>query len=212
MVSVVVVLVLAAVGAVAWMLSNSGTGSTAGGQGGNTPPASKSGGTSSAPPTVLKPTSGEAFNILGDSPTPSDVAAVTDPITGQGTPWQTHHYATAAFGDLSGGTGYLIEMGSSVNLSEVDATFASGSGMAGICVGNSTAATPTGQKTLPSGQACPTGFTQAVAQQTVNGATKLMVPSGTKAQGQDILIWFTQLTSGGNESVANVTVKGTAAG
>ena len=204
LVSVVVVLVLAAVAAVAWVLSNGmhpGGGSA---QGGPTPGSSKSGGSSSAPATVLTPTSAESFNILG-SGTPEDPGDALNPIKGQGPAWQTQQYASPQFGKLKNGDGYLIEMGSPVKLSSVEAHFADGSAKARICIGNSSDATPIPQKDL-SGP-CPAGFTQVAPEQAISGDTTFNITGSTT--GQDILIWFTQMTSSGGESISKVTVRGT---
>ncbi|HEX6454052.1 MAG TPA: protein kinase family protein [Trebonia sp.] len=209
MISVVVVLVLAAVAVTAWAISNnlhksSGNNRAAGGG-----PSSKSSGPSpSQNATLLKPQGGESFNVLGSSPTQEDQAHANDPINDTPPAWQTQQYASPDFGKLKNGDGYLIEMGQTVKVSSVEASFAQGSAQAGICIGNSTTTSTTGTKLVG---ACPAGFTSIAPQQPINGDTTFTVTNGTP--GQDILIWFTQLPSGSNqESISKVTVKGTTSG
>ncbi|MBO0804919.1 MAG: protein kinase family protein [Nocardiopsaceae bacterium] len=205
MVGVVAVLVLAAIATAGWAISNelgkSGGSAQAGGGGHNS-----SG--KSSPATVLTPTGAESFDILGSPGTPEDPEDAANPLTGKSPAWSTQHYSSADFGQLKNGDGYLIEMGKSVKLSQLEVDFGSGSAKAGICLGNSTDATPTNQDDLST--PCPSGFTQVAPQRTIDGNTTFTISS--KATGQDILIWFTQLTSAGVETISKVTVKGTATG
>jgi hypothetical protein len=209
MISVVVVLVLAAVAVTAWAISNNlhKTGGNA--QGGGKPSSSGSASSSAAPATVLIPTGAMSFNILGQSPSPEDPGDVTNPLTGKSPAWQTQQYSSpgAQFGGLKNGDGYLIEMGKTVKVSSVEANFAQGSARAGICIGNSITTSTTGTKLVG---ACPAGFASVAQQQTISGDTTFTVANG--ATGQDILIWFTQLPSSGQESISKVTVKGTSSG
>jgi len=209
MISVVVVLVLAAVAVTAWAISDNlhKTGGNA--QGGGKPSSSGSASSPAGPAAVLHPTGAKSFNILGQSPSPEDQADVNNPINGKSPAWQTQQYSSpgAQFGGLKNGDGYLIEMGNTVKVSSVEANFAQGSAQAGICIGNSTTTSTTGTKLAGP---CPAGFTPAAPQQTINGDTTFNVTNG--ATGQDILIWFTQLPSSGQESISTVTVRGTTSG
>jgi hypothetical protein len=208
MITVVVVLVLAAVVAGAWELSanlNKSSGSNH--AAGNGPSGQPSGSSSAASATVLKPQSAKSFNILGSSPSQEDTQDVDNPLTGKAPAWQTQQYASADFGQLKNGDGYLIQMSSAIKLSSVEADFASGSAMARICVGNSNTTTTTGKDMSTP---CPAGFTQAAPEQAISGAHTFTINSSV-ATGSDILIWFTQMPSSGQESISKVVVSGTTA-
>jgi hypothetical protein len=211
-ITVVVVLVLVAVAAGAWAIVNSlgGGGKNNDQAAGTRPTSSGKGSTSTTGPGAapLSPQTAKSFNILGGSPTPED-SGLLDPIKTppSGQPWQTQTYTSATFGNLKNGDGYLIEMGRSIKLTKLQVDFASSPGMAGICIGNQTTTTTSGvNMTGP----CPEGFASVAPQQTIDGATTFSFTS-SNAIGEDILIWFTKVTSAGNESISKITVYGSAA-
>jgi hypothetical protein len=209
-VTVVVVLVLVAVAAGAWAIVNSlgKSGSSgndeASGIGSSSSP--KSGSSTAPAATVLSPQSAMSFDILGSSPSPES-QNILDPIKGSGPPWQTQNYASPDFGKLKNGDGYLIEMGSTVRVTLLQVDFAASPATAGICIGNQTTTTTSG---MDMSTACPEGFTSVAPQQTINGETTFNITGGS-AIGQDVLIWFTKMTSSGNESISKISVYGSAA-
>lgn len=218
-ITVVVVLVLVAVAAGAWAiagaLSKSGSsGGSQAGKGSNQPSSGTKRGSSpkSAPAvTALTPQGAKSFNILGGAPTPEDPQYADDPLAGHSGPaWSTQQYQgpdPAHFGNLKNGDGYLIEMGTVIRLSSLKVNFADGSARAGICIGDQTTTTTSG--TDMSGP-CPEGFRSVAPQRAISGETTFHVTGG-KASGQDILIWFTKLTSKGTESISKITVYGSTA-
>jgi hypothetical protein len=208
MITVVVVLVLAAVVAGAWELSanlNKSSGSNH--AAGNGPSSTPSGSSSAASATVLTPQSAKSFNILGSSPSQEDTQDVNNPLTGKAPAWQTQQYASADFGQLKNGDGYLIEMSSAIKLRAVEADFAPDSAMARICVGNSDTTSTSGKDMSTP---CPAGFTQAAPEQAISGDTTFTI-NGSGATGSDILIWFTKMPSSGQETISKVVVRGTTA-
>jgi hypothetical protein len=208
-ITVVVVLVLVAVALGAWaIVENLGKGSSSGNQANNSGSSSSGKGSSStgAPTSVLTPQGAKSFDILGDSPSLEAPQYVNDPITGTGQAWETQTYSSANFGGLKNGDGYLIEMGRTIKLSELQVNFASSPGEAGICIGNQTTSTTSGTNMTGT---CPEGFTSIAPQQAINGDVTFKF-SSSSATGQDILIWFTKMTSAGNESISKITVYGSA--
>jgi hypothetical protein len=210
-ITVVVVLVLVAVAAGAWAIVNSlGSNSKNNNQAGSSGPTSSGkGSTSTTGPgaTVLSPLTAKSFDILGNGPSP-ETTGLLDPIKNpSGQPWSTQTYADADFGKLKNGDGYLVEMGRPIKLTQLQVDFASSPAMAGICIGNQTTSTTSGvNMTGP----CPEGFTSVAPQRAINGETTFNF-TGSNAVGADILIWFTKMTSAGNESISKITVYGSAA-
>lgn len=203
LISVVVVLVLVAVGAAAWVLSSGLRGNGGSAQAGRQPsssPASSPGQSSAA--TVLTPADGESFNILGSGPEHPDDQ--NNPITGSGPAWETSHYSSPNFGDLKKGDGYLIDMGKRVKASSVEVTFDTpGDATAQLYVSDTKSTTP--------GSAWPQpGYSPVTSPAQVSGDYTFNIPS-PKA-GQYIIIWFTSLPSSSQESISKITVKGTSAG
>jgi hypothetical protein len=204
-ISVVVVLVLAAVAAGAWAISNglhsSGSNKRAGGQ----PSSSGSASSPSTSAAVLQPVGGQSFNVLGSSPSKEDQAHADDPISDKPPAWQTQQYASPDFGHLKKGDGYLIDMGKEVTATSVSVNFATpGDATAQIYVSNTTSTTP--GNTWPQ-----SAYTKVTQPMQVSGNYTFNITS-PKA-GRYIIVWFTSLPSGANqESISKVTVKGTAAG
>lgn len=212
-VTVVVVLVLVAVAAGAWAISGAlgKSGSTGGNQAAGGPRSSSSAkpATPTLPaPTVLSPRGAKSFDILGSSPS-LETQGLLDPIKKHpnGQPWQTQRYDSPEFGNLKNGDGYLIEMGRVIRLTALKVRFADSPARAGICIGDQTTTTTSGtHMSTP----CPAGFHSIAPQRAVNGETTFHF-TGSSATGKDILIWFTRMTSAGNESIYKITVRGSAA-
>jgi hypothetical protein len=119
MIVVVIVLVLAVIGATVWAvgLRKTNTPSAGGSGGGSTHPTTSQ---SAAPTgTVLTPASDTTFNILGTDS--EDLSQAPNAIDGKtSTYWGTDAYkGLANFGNLKTGTGLLIDMGHPVKLSQV---------------------------------------------------------------------------------------------
>lgn len=206
-ITVVVVLVLVAVAVGAWAIaSNLGkSGSSGSNQAGAGSSGKGSASSSALGPTVLTPQGAKSFDILGNDPAPED-QYLLDPIKGSGQPWQTQTYDSANFANLKNGDGYLIEMGRTIKLTSLKVDFAASPGRAGICIGNQTTTTTSGRDMTTR---CPEGFRPVAPQRTVSGETTFDF-SGNNAVGEDILIWFTQMTSAGDESISSITVYGSA--
>ncbi|MGH3165691.1 MAG: protein kinase family protein [Trebonia sp.] len=208
-ITVVVVLVLVAVAAGAWELVNTlGKSNSSGNQAGGSGASSGKGSSSASgpTPTELSPQGAKSFDILGNSPSPEN-QNLLNPVKGSGPPWQTQNYDSSDFGKLKNGDGYLIEMGRTIRLTSLKVDFAGSPAKAGICIGDGTTTTTSG---TDMSTVCPEGFTSVAPQQVINGETTFSIP-GSSAVGQNILIWFTQMTSSGNESISKVTVYGSAA-
>jgi hypothetical protein len=198
--SVVVVLVLAAVAAGAWLISNElggSSGSKATGGGRSSSPASPS-----AIAAVLQPVSGQSFNILGTGD--EDPQDAQNPVTG-GTPaWETQHYTNAKFGGLKSGTGYLVDMGKSVKLSQVTVQFGPQCcATAAVYIGNSAAKSRDAMS----------GFTLVAPAASVSNQHIYTISSSTT--GRYVLIWFTGLPPANGQfqgQISRVTVRGAPTG
>ena len=118
-----------------------------------------------------------------------------------GTGWTTDWYASAHFGNLSTGTGLVLDMGKQVSVSSVTVTFGQVPGShVRIEVGsNDSGATPAGATTLG---------------RSGNAAGTITFTGHHPATGQFVFIWFTKLapqqgTAGHYQAdVFNVTVRG----
>jgi serine/threonine protein kinase len=201
LVSLVIVLVLAAVGVAAWSISRSMHHSA-------TPAPSRS---HSATPTTaaaipLRPVSASVFNPLGssDDDDPSDAQNAIDGSTS--TYWHTSYYLGHLFGNLKKGTGLILDMGRPVRLSQVAVQFGpTCCTHVDIELGNSN--TPT--------QAALSSFTAVKSSTTAQGSTTFDVTS--QATGRYLLIWITDLPPlAGNPGkfetlIYDVTVHGFAA-
>ena len=129
--------------------------------------------------TVLTPARDTTFNILGsDSEDAADARKAID--NSPSTYWHTDSYQNHAnFGNLKSGTGLLIDMGKSVQLSQLQVTVGSGSTTAEIYLGNSA----TSSRTALS------NFT-LVGHETTGSGT-LTYPVTSKATGRYVLVWLT---------------------
>jgi len=195
------VLVLVVIGVAAWAFGHNGS-----------PPPPKAKQTHSASPSntpaaVLQPSSAVAYGPSssggsgGDNPDQAGLAIDSSPATA----WNTDSYQSSPhFGNLYNGTGLMLDMGKSVNVSTVTVTFGSVAGThVRVEVGNT--ATGTGNRPPP-------GFTTlGRSGNAVNSVT--FTGHGTES-GQYILIWFTKLALQPGQSghfqadVFDVVVKG----
>jgi hypothetical protein len=182
LISVVVVLVLVAIAATAWVLTSSlhkGTTSS----GGGTTSASGSGTSSSAAAaTVLKPATANAYNAYkpGDDEHGADAGNAIDGKPS--TAWETESYKTATFGDLKPGTGLILDMGQSVRLSKVEVLFGSTCcTSATIYVGNNPAVS----------QAAFATFTKVASGSNISG--DYTFPVSSAATGRYVVVWLTSL-------------------
>jgi len=170
LISVVIVLVLAAVGAVAWSVGHTKHGGSTHAGGGP----SRSAGPSTAAAAVLKPMSATA----ADNPAQASAAIDGTSTTG----WNSQFYiGSPAFGNLKKGSGLILNMGHQVRLSQVTVQFASTCCTAAdLEVGNS------------DNPASESGFTPvATTPSQASGTQTFNVTSQTR--GQYVMIWFTSL-------------------
>jgi serine/threonine protein kinase len=208
MIVVVVLLVLAVIGAAVWAigLRKSPGGSSAGGSGTH-PTTSQS--ASSAAGTVLTPKSDSTFNIFGTPPgnTENQSTAQFAIDKSLSTSWDTSYYLNRPnFGGLKPGTGLIIDMGKQVVLSQVEVLFGTtGSTSAEIYLGNSNSTTKTALS----------DFTLVSPLASATGNHVFHVSS--KATGRYVLIWLTSLPPLQGSSnkymgqIFNVVVRGSAA-
>ncbi len=171
----IVAVVLAVAAVVVWAVGFRTSGS---------PPASSgthASATASAPAggTVLTPARDTTFNILGsDSEDAPDAPKAID--SSPSTYWHTDSYQNQAnFGNLKSGTGLLIDMGKSVQLSQVQVTVGSGATTAKVYLGNSATLSRTALS----------NFTQVGKKTTGSGTLTYTISS--KATGRYVLIWLT---------------------
>jgi hypothetical protein len=207
LISVVIVLVLIANGATAWVVSDSLHGSGSG-----TPQANKTTHSTSTTPAaaasvVLKPVGITAYNPAGDD---DNAGLVNQALKGNASqPWHTNFYiGYPKFGNdkPGGGTGLLLDMGKDVKLSSVTIQFGSSCCTSfDVEIGNNNAQS----------QAAFSSFaTVAASSQGVNSTT---VNFTSDASGQYVLIWLTNLpplAGSGNEYesfVSQITLHGSAA-
>jgi hypothetical protein len=190
------VLVLVVIGVAAWAFSHHSSAA---------PPSGKpthSASPSNTPAAVLQPQSAAAYGPnFGDNGSLAGLAIDRPPTTD----WTTDSYrGTPHFGNLYNGTGLMLDMGKSVNVSSVTVTFGS---MPGTHVRVMVGHTGTG-----SGNAPPPGFT--TLGRSSNAHDSVTFTGHAPASGQFILIWFTKLAPQSGQSgqyqsdVFNVVVRG----
>ena len=202
--SVVVVLVLAAIAATVWAVAlrkpadntaSGGTGARAKSSASASHPATGAG-------TVLKPVNDSTYNIYGSpAGNTEDPGLAMDAIDGSGTSgWATSYYfGSPKFGGLKPGTGLLINMGQPVKLSQVKLLFGPGATTAGIYLGNSGPSTATSSSALSS-------FKLVSPQATGTGSHTFNVSSAdANDTGQYVLIWLTSLPKMVNPPAAAVS-------
>jgi hypothetical protein len=181
LIGAVVVLVLVAIGATAWVLSSGSHKATPAATGHQT--ASGAAGTSSAAASVvLKPTGDAPYNAYkpGDD---EDSQTVGNAIDGDPTTaWATESYKTATFGALKPGTGIILSMGKTVRLSQVQVVFGSQCcTSAAIYIGNTKSVSTAAFAT----------FTKVASASNISGDHKFSIPSA--ATGQYVIVWLTSL-------------------
>jgi hypothetical protein len=200
-VSVVIVLVLAAIGVTAWAISRSlHHGSPA-----QATHHQQSGGPTAAAATVLTPAGASVYNPLDKTPDTSDDPAQARYALG-GTPgqfWHTSYYdGDPRFGNLKKGVGLLVDMGSPVRLSDLTVKFGTSCcAHVTIGIGNN------------SGLSALNSFTSVATSTKAAGTTTFTISS--KATGRYVLIWFTSLPPLNNGTyqaqIYDVTARGTKA-
>jgi serine/threonine protein kinase len=180
-VSVVIVLVLAAVGVIAWSISHSLQHSATPAQ---LRPSSSSPAAAAAA-ALLKPVGVSSFNPLGQPPGDNEDQGDTHSAVDGNTStfWHTSYYVgSAAFGNLKTGTGLILDMGRQVRLSQVVVQFGTVCcTQAEIEIGNDAAPTAA---TLSS-------FTPLQSASKAAGSTTFTVTK--RATGRYVLIWITNL-------------------
>jgi serine/threonine protein kinase len=193
------VLVLGVIGIGVWAFGQQGSAPPPGTRPTHSPSAS------STPTAVLQPTSAVAYGPdNGDNGSQAGLAIDSSPATD----WTTDSYqGSPRFGNLygpHGGTGLMVDMGKSVNVSSVAVTFGSMPGThVRVEVGNS----GTGAGTAP-----PPGFT--TLDKSGNAFGPVTFTGHGTASGRFILIWFTKLAPQSGQSgqyradVFNVVVRG----
>ncbi|HWG62992.1 MAG TPA: protein kinase family protein [Streptosporangiaceae bacterium] len=200
MVTIVAVLVLAAVGAGVWSLGRNPSGSGAAGHHGHS--------ASARPSTtaVLTPVSAHGFDVYGinngDPQNENDAQAKFAIDKSMSTAWNTQYYDNnPRFGGLKSGTGLILDMGKQVKLNSVTVTFGSTPGAnVAIEVGNNNAVAPSSL-----------GSFRTVAKAKNIGGTYTFKAAGS-ATGRYVLVWFTKLPPRtGNTyeaSIYNIVVRG----
>jgi len=180
MIVVIVVLLLAVIGATVWAvgLRKTNSPSVGSGSGGAHPTTSQSH-PATTTGTVLKPAGVSTFNILGTDS--EDAAQAPNAIDGNtSTYWGTDTYTGHAnFGNLKAGTGLLVDMGKQVKLSKVEVQVGSGVTTAEIYLGNSNAMSKSALQ----------NFT--LVGHSATGAGTLTYTINSSATGRYVLIWLT---------------------
>jgi hypothetical protein len=196
-VSVVIVLVLAAIGVTAWAVSRSlhhGAPARAGSQQHN------SSSPTAAAAALLKPVSANVFSVNGNPDDPGEANFAINPSPGKfwHTAWYLNH---PKFGNLADvpGMGLILDMGKPVRLSQLAVQFGTSCcAHVSIEIGNSN--TPS-----------LSNFTTVAASATAAGNTAFNING--KATGRYVLIWITSLPPlSGNKyqaQIYDVTVHGT---
>ncbi|MFI7708113.1 protein kinase family protein [Nonomuraea sp. NPDC049480] len=177
--TLVVLLVIAAVGVGAWTIGRSLGSPTEPQAKSASPKASTS---ASTPVQTIKPEEAQGFDPLGDKDEKSDKAKLA--IDGKpSTFWETEGYTSAELGNLKKGVGLLLDMGKSVQVSDVMATLSdAGGATVELRVGDS-----------PDLDALKTVATEK------NAAGKTTLKPDQAATGQYVLIWFTRLPAEAGE-------------
>ncbi|MEO3805503.1 protein kinase family protein [Nonomuraea sp. B1E8] len=171
--TLVVLLVIAAVGVGAWTIGRSlGSPTTPEAQ----PTVPSTSASASAEAQAVKPESAKGFDPLGDSDEKSDIAKLA--IDGKpSTLWKTEAYTSADLGRLKDGVGLLLDMGKSMQISDVVAT-----------LGDAPGATVE----LKVGDSADLDALKTVATEK-NAAGKTTLTPEEPASGQYVLIWFTRV-------------------
>ncbi|WP_188189030.1 protein kinase family protein [Nonomuraea sp. SYSU D8015] len=177
--TLVVLLVIAAVGVGAWTVGRSLGSPTDRETKSASPRASAS---ASTPVQAIKPEKATGFDPLGDNDEKPEKAGLA--IDGKpSTFWETEGYTSAELGNLKKGVGLLLDMGKSVQISDVVATLSdAGGATVELKVGDS--ADLDSLKTVATAK---------------NAAGKTTLKPAQAATGQYVLIWFTRLPADAGE-------------
>ncbi|MEV0306225.1 hypothetical protein B0I32_11011 [Nonomuraea fuscirosea] len=171
--TLVVLLVIAAVGVGAWTIGRSLGSPTTPGTASAEPTASAS---PSAAAETVKPDKARGFDPLGDGDEKPDLAKLA--IDGKpSTLWKTETYTSADLGRLKDGVGLLLDMGKSVQISDVVATLSDA---------------PGANVELKVGDSADLDSLKTVATKK-NAAGKTTLTPDQAASGQYVLIWFTRV-------------------
>jgi hypothetical protein len=171
--TLVVLLVIAAVGVGAWTIGRS-LGSPTTPQTASTSPSSST--SASAAAQTVKPSKAKGFDPLGDGDEKSEMAGLA--IDGKpSTLWKTEAYTSADLGRLKDGVGLLLDMGKSMQISDVVATLSDA---------------PGATVELKVGDSPDLGSLKTVATEK-NAAGKTTLTPEQAATGQYVLIWFTRV-------------------
>jgi hypothetical protein len=178
-ISVVVVLVLAAIGVAAWSVSRGFHHSSAPLAAGLHPSAP-----AAAAVVLLKPVSANSFDALGKNDGSDDPDGAKYAIDGSAsTAWHTdYYYNYSTFGNLKKGTGLILDMGKQVRLSEVVVQFGTS------CCAHVEIEIGNGNDPVPSALST---FTELQSSGTAAGSTTFNVTKN--ATGRYVLIWLTDL-------------------
>jgi hypothetical protein len=202
-VSVAIVVVLAAVGVIAWSISHSmhHTASPAPSHSQSSSP------TAASSAVLLTPVSDNSFDALGTDGGNENADDARYAIDGStSTAWHTdYYYGESTLGNLKKGTGLILDLGKQVQLSQVTVQFGT------VCcthvqieIGNTDTPTAAGLSS----------FTTVQTSTTAQGVTNFNVAK--KATGRYVLIWITDLparagSSGSYEAfIYNVILHGSA--
>ncbi|SEG78460.1 hypothetical protein SAMN05444920_104606 [Nonomuraea solani] len=171
--TLVVLLVIAAVGVGAWTIGRS-LGSPTASQTASASPTSSA--SASAEVQTVKPDKASGFDPLGGGDEKSNIAKLA--IDGKpSTLWKTETYTSTDLGRLKDGVGLLLDMGKSVQISDVVATLSEASGAnVELKVGDS-----------PELNSLKTVVTKK------NAAGKTTLAPEQPVTGQYVLIWFTRV-------------------
>ncbi|SDL52870.1 hypothetical protein SAMN05421874_12356 [Nonomuraea maritima] len=172
--TLLVLLVIAAVGVGAWTIGRSLGSPSEPTVAGNTPTTSES--SKPVETQAVKPVSARGFDPLGDGDEKPDSAKLA--IDGKpSTLWKTETYTSADLGRLKDGVGLLLDMGKSMQISDVVATLSNAPGAA---------------VELKVGDSPELGSLKTVATaKDASGKTTLTPEKETT--GQYVLIWFTRV-------------------
>lgn len=186
--TVVVLLVIAAVGVGAWTIGRSL--GNPGAPEAQTSPTAGSASPKTAPQAV-KPKKAIAFDPLGDNEENEGAELTLDGKPG--TLWKTDNYNTAEFGNLKDGVGLMLDMGKSMQISDVVATLSKAPG-AGV--------------ELKVGDKPELSALKTVARNK-DASGKITLTPEEATSGQYVLIWFTRLpadTGGFHGTIYEVVV------
>jgi len=179
-VSIVIVVVLAAIGVTAWAISRTLHHGTTGQPAQHQQQSAHPG--SSAASLLLKPQSAAVYNPHDNDSNSDDPGESQNALGGQqGKFWHTSFYrGSPKFGNLKDGVGLIVDMGSAVRLSQVAVQFGTQCcAHVNIEIGNSNS---------PSAK---DSFTTVATSTTATGTTTF--PVSSSATGRYVLIWFTYL-------------------